>query len=126
VAAFQNATDATEHSQCNEIAAKLCSYATALAQKTSPYLRKHLLALVYEYIQNRTYDLALKKMVRREFEEIGHGFWSCVDAGRQRSECLTLLEICTNAVTDHGQALRDEMASLRFSCGSATEQTTSQ
>ena len=71
-------------------------------------------------------DLALKKMVRREFEEIGDGFWSCVDAGRQRSECLTLLEICTNAVTDHGQALRDEMASLRFSCGSATEQTTSQ
>ena len=113
VAAFQNATDAAEHSQCNEIATKLCSYATALAQKTSPYIRKHFLALVYEYIQNRTYDLALKKMVNRAFESIGDGFWSCVGAGRQRSECLTLLGICTNAVTDHGQALRDEMASLR-------------
>ena len=74
VAACQNATDATEHSQYNEITAKLCSYATALAQKTSPYLRDRLLALVYEYIQNRTYDLALKKIVNRAWEEIGDGF----------------------------------------------------
>ena len=114
VAAFQKATDATQHSQCNEIAAKLCSYATALAQRTSPYLRENFLALVYEYIQNRTYDLALKNMVNRVFEDIGDGFWSGLSE-RQRSECLTLLEICTNAVTDHGQALRDEVASLRFS-----------
>ena len=114
VAAFQNATDATQHSQCNEIAAKLCSYATALAQKTSPYLRRTFLALVYEYIQNRTYDLALKNMVNRVFEDIGDGFWSGLSE-RQRSECLTLLEICITAVTHHGQALRDKMASFHLS-----------
>jgi len=114
VAAFQNATAATEHSQCNEIAAKLCSYATALAQRTSPYLRETFLALLYEYIQNRTYDLALKKMVNRVFEEIGDEFWSGLTE-RQRSECLTLLEICITAVTHHGQALRHKMASFRLS-----------
>ncbi len=76
VAAFQNATDATEHSQCNGIAAKMCSYATALAQRTSPYRREHFPALVYVFIQNRTYDLASKNMVNRVFEDIGDAFWS--------------------------------------------------
>ena len=125
VAAFQNATDATEHSQCNEIAAKLCSYGTALAQRTSPYRREHFLALLYEFIQNRTYDLALKNMVNRAFDHIEDAFWSRLSE-RQRSECLTLLETCTTAVTDHGQALRNEMASFRLIPGSATEQTASQ
>ena len=92
MAAFQNATDATEHSPCNDVAAKLCSYATALAQRTSPYRRESFLALVYECIQNRTYDLASKNMVNRVFEDIGDGFWSGLSE-RQRSECLTLLEI---------------------------------
>ena len=123
VAAFQNATDATEHSQCNEIAAKLCSYATALAQRTSPYLRDAFLALLDEYIQNRTYDLALKNMVNRGIlerriwsglNEPGDGFWSGLNE-RQESECLTLLEICITAVTHGQQALRHEMASFRCS-----------
>ena len=52
VAAFQNATDATEHSQCNEIAAKLCAYANDLAQKTLPYLCAHRIALLCEFVLN--------------------------------------------------------------------------
>ena len=101
--------------QCDDIAAKLRSYVTALAQKTSPYLRDYLVALLYQYMQNRIYDLAMKHMVNTVFEEIGGGFWSWVGEERQRRECLTLLEICINAVSDHGQALRHEIASLRAS-----------
>lgn len=118
VAAFQNATDATEPLQCNEITGKLCSYASALAQRTSPYLREHFLVLLYEYIQNRTYDLALKNMVNRVFVDIEDGFWSGLSE-RQRSECLTLIEICTTAVTQQGHKLRHEMASFRLCDGSS-------
>jgi len=113
VAAFQNATDATEHSQCNEIAAKLSSYATTLTKKTSPYMREYLRSLLYQYIQNRTYDLAFKKMARRQCEKIEDGFWFCVGEGRQRSQCLILLKTCSKAVTDHGLTLRKEMLALR-------------
>ena len=108
VAAFQAATDATEHSQCNEIAAKLCSYATALAQRTSPYLREHFLALVYEYIQNRTHDLAVKNVLNGAFLE-HHRFWSCVSDGSQRNACLTIIEICSSTLHDEGQFLRDKI-----------------
>ena len=118
VAAFQKATDATEHSQCDVIVAKLRGYATTLAQMIAPYRRPRLLLLLYEYIQNRTYDLAMNNLVNRVFEETGDGFWYWVGAGRQRRECLNLLEICTTAVTDHGQALRHKLVSLQV-----TEQT---
>ena len=37
IAAFQKATDATEHIQCQDIATKTCDYAIALARKTLPY-----------------------------------------------------------------------------------------
>jgi hypothetical protein len=110
VAAFKNATDAAEHGQCNEMAVKLCSYATALAQRTSPYVREHFLAVLYEYIQNRTYDLALKKVL----VDIEAGFWWRLSE-RQRSKCCTLLEICITAGTHHEQALQHKMASCRLS-----------
>ena len=115
VAAFQHATDATEHSHCDAIVAKLYSYATALAQKTSPYLRQHLLALLYEYIKNRTYDSAMKHLLNKSLKETGDGVWFWVGAGPQRRECLNLLEICIKAVIETGEALREEMASYRVS-----------
>ena len=119
VAAFQRATDATEHSQCTEIADKLGAHATDLAHRTSPYLREHLCTLLYEYIQNRTYDLAVKTMQKALNENEAKESMK-----RQLSECLDLLEIFAKALSDHAKALRDEMATLRLSGGSTTEQTT--
>ena len=122
VAAFQAATDATEHSKCKalglmrlkEIAAKLCSYATALTQMTSPYLRDHFFTLLYEYVRNQTYDLAVKNILNRACAYPGDPCWSWVGAGRQRSECLNLIQMSAKALSDYAQALRDEMASLRL------------
>ena len=85
VAAFQRATDATEHSQCDEIAVKICSYANAIASKKSPYLRDYIMELIHQYIQNRTYDLAVKNVLDAALLE-RHRFWSCVSYGRQRNE----------------------------------------
>ena len=119
VAAFQNATDATEHSQCDEIIAKICSYTNGLAQKTSPYLREHLLKLLYDYIENRTYDLALKNIIDESLmgtteQNRRKNLWSCTRVRRQRHECLDLLEICWKAMTSHGETLRNDMASLQL------------
>ena len=111
VAAFQRATDATEHSRCDEIASKICSYANAIASKKSPYLRDCITTLIHECIQNRTYDLAVKSVLDGALLE-RHRFWSCVSDGRQRNECLTIIEICRNALNDEGQALRDKMAAV--------------
>ena len=80
---FQKATDATEHSQCDEIVATLCSMATALATKTSPYLRHSLLAWLYEYIQNRLHDLDMMHLVNKMFDDVEG--WSCIDVERHPS-----------------------------------------
>ena len=114
VAAFQSATDATEHSQCEEIVDKLRAHTTALAQRTSPYLRETFGKLLFEYIQNRTYDLAVKNILNKSFEEDHKSFWSLENLVRQRSECLDLLQILANALSDHARTLRDEMDTLRL------------
>ena len=117
VAAFQKAADATEHSACQEITDKICAYADELARKTSPYLRSHLMEILFKFIQNRIYDLAFKKSVDAIFEETGDGFWSGDCSG------LWILEICAKNVSEHGNMLRTELQSLRAESGSATEQT---
>lgn len=113
VAAFQRATDATEHSQCDEIVAKICSYANAIASKMLPYLRDYMMELIHQYIQNRTYDLAFKSILDGALLE-HHRFWSCVSDGRQRNECLNIIEICRNTLNDEGQALRDKLGAVRL------------
>ena len=117
VAAFQNAIDAAQHTQCKQISAKICSCATTLTQKTSPYLRDHLLQLLYDYMQNRTYDLALKNIVNGALDrrrERTNSFWSCSRARRQRSECLDIIQICIDAVTRHGDRMCRDMSALNF------------
>jgi hypothetical protein len=113
VAAFQRATDATEHSPCDEMAAKICSYANAIASKMSPYLRDYIMELIHQYIQNRTYDLAVKNVLDGALLK-HHRFWSCISDGRQRNECLNIIEICRNTLNDEGQALRDKLWAVRL------------
>ena len=108
VAAFQRATEAAEHWLCDEIASKMCSYANAIASKRSPHLRDYVMELIHHYVQNRTYDLAVKSVLDGAFLE-HHRFWSCVSDGRQRNACLTIIEICSNTLHDEGQFLRDKI-----------------
>ena len=83
-------------------------YANAIAKLKSPYLRYYTMTLIHGYIQNRMYDLAVKSVLDGASQE-HHRFWSRVSDGRQRNECLTLVEICRNTLNDEGQALRDKM-----------------
>ena len=112
VAAFQKAADATEHSECDAIAATLCSYVTNLLEKMAARSHAKLLAMIYKYIENRVYDLSMKKVVNNLFADTGDPSWDWVGVGRQRDECVALLQTCTEAVAAHGTALRHEMAAL--------------
>ena len=69
MAAFQKAADAAEHSECDAIAATLCSYVTNLLEKTAARNHAKLLAVMYEYIENRVYDLSIMKVVKNLFED---------------------------------------------------------
>ena len=116
VAAFQRATEAyamapprpSTSQLCDEIASKICSYANAIASKMLPDLRDDVMELIHHYIQNRTYDLAVKSVLNGALLE-HHRFWSCVSDGRQRNACLTIIEICSNTLRDEGQFLRDKI-----------------
>ena len=96
IAAFQKATDATEHSQCQCIATKVCDYAIALARKTPAYCgHEDLLALVHQFMQNRVYNLAFTHLLDRAIcsreHEDDDSFWSLV-RGRGEKECLQTIE----------------------------------
>ena len=107
VAAFQKATDATEHSQCQDIAAKLCHHATVLMQKTPMYIgNTDLLTLVYEFIENRTYNLAFCELLHQcLYHPLGIG----VGQGEQNDECLRIIHICLEDIQDNARRLQDEM-----------------
>ena len=108
VAAFQLAAAATEHSECNEITLKLCKYAHTIARKSSPYRRHCIMECIHQYIENRTYDVALRNVLDGTFIDEDR-FWSCVRDERQRQGCLTVIEIIRNALTDEADALRHEL-----------------
>jgi hypothetical protein len=109
VAAFQHATDATEHRQCDEIANKMRSYANAIANNAAPCLRECVIGLIHRYIQNRTYDLAVKSVLDGALVE-RHRFWSRVTHERQHNACLNVIEICNSTLRDEGQFLRDKIS----------------
>ena len=64
--------------------------------------------VIYQYIENRTYDCAVKNILDRALVE-GH-----VSDERQYQECLTILQISRNTLNHEGQALRYELWKLRF------------
>ena len=111
VAAFQAATDATEHSRCQDIARILCIHPTALTRKTQPlrYIREYFLTLVYEYIENRTYNTAFKNLLNLTFGPVEYPFWTRVGQGEQRCQCLTIIQICTEDLKHKAEQLQDEM-----------------
>ena len=101
IAAFQKATDATEHSACEDTANKTRDYAIALAHKTPAYCpREDLLALLHQFMENRTYNLAFTHLLNQLFLTERDGpFWTlaashqciigkCIDAIRNRADHL--------------------------------------
>ena len=118
MAAFQKATDATEHSECRCIATKTCDYAIALARNTPAYSgHEDLLALVHQFMQNRVYNLAFihlldRAICSREHED-DDSFWSLVrDVAHPsfwKKECLRTIEVCMDAIRNHANHLQSQM-----------------
>ena len=113
VAAFQRATDACEHHQCDDIVCKIKSYAEALAFKSAAHRRSAIMELIREYIRNRTYDLALQFLLDGSLTAERNRFWSCMRDERQRNDCLSIIEICKHNLKDEGSAMRRELAKVR-------------
>ena len=118
IAAFQKATDATEHIQCQCIATKTCDYAIALAYKTPAYCGyEDLLALVHQFMQNRTYNLAFRHLLDQAFlceHEDDDSFWSLVCDSSQKEECLRTIEVCMDAIRNHADHLLRQMEVYRL------------
>ena len=122
IAAFQKATDATEHSACEDTANKTRDYAIALAHKTPAYCpREDLLALLHQFMKNRTYNLAFTHLLNQVFRadhEREAPFWSLAGgslaSGRpKKQECLQIIERCTDAIRNQADQLRREMDAYR-------------
>ena len=121
IAAFQKATDATEHSDCEDIAKKTCDYAIALVHKTPAYRpREELLPLVHQFMENRTYNLAFAHLLNQVFRgehEREAPFWSLAGGSLASEaimqECLQIIERCTDAIRNRADQLRREMDAYR-------------
>ena len=115
IAAFQKATDAAEHIQCQDIATKTCDYAIALAHKTPAYCpREDLLALLYQFMENRTYNLAFTHLLNQVFlseHERDGPFWILAELHKQ--ECLRIIDKCIDAIRNEADHLLREMAEYR-------------
>ena len=120
--AFQKANDATEHIECQDIAAKTCDYAIALTRKTSAYCgHSDSLILIHEFIKNRTYNLAFTDLLNRALpDQYDDPFWSHVahssaHCAPHKEECLRIIETCMDAIKNHADDLRLEMEVYRLS-----------
>ena len=122
IAAFQKETDAADHNACLDIAIKTCEYAIALTQKTPAYCgHGDLLALIHQFMENRTYNLAFTHLLNQVFlfeHERDGPFWSLAgDSSRvcesQKVECLAVIERCMDAIRNQADHLLREMAEYR-------------
>ena len=122
IAAFQKATDATEHSACEDTANKTCDYAIALAHKTPAYCpREDLLALLHQFMENRTYNLAFTHLLNQVFlseHERDGSFWSLANMNTDgpfwmKQECLRIIDKCIDAIRNQADHLLREMAVYR-------------
>ena len=118
IAAFQKATDATEHSACEDTANKICDYAIALAHKTPAYCpREDLLALLHQFMENRTYNLAFTHLLNQLFlseHERDGPFWILAELELDmKQECLRIINKCMCAIRNQADHLLREMAEYR-------------
>jgi len=117
-AAFQKATDATEHIQCQTIATKICDYAIALVRKTPVYCsHEDVLKLVHQFMQNRTYNLAFIHLLNQaclsEYED--GTFWNLLLwNSSQKEACLRTIEVCMDAIRNHERHLQRRMEAYKL------------
>ena len=113
IAAFQKATDAAAHIQCQDIATETCDYAIALARKTPAYCgQDDVLALLHQFMQNRTYNLAFIHLLNRALCQLEDDdpFWSLVrdsstECVPQTEECLRIIAVRIVAIKHHADHL---------------------
>ena len=102
IAAFQKATDATEHSNCEDIATKMCDYAIVLTRKTPAYCgHGELLALIHQYMTNRTYNLAFAQLLDQMFPRGGDS--------RYEEKYLRIIEMCIVAIRNQEEVYKGRM-----------------
>ena len=75
-------------------------YANAITSKRSPYLREYIMEIIYQYMQNCIYDDAAKNVMDAALRD--HSFSDRCD-GRERKECLKILEVFRNILREEGQ-----------------------
>ena len=132
IAAFQKASDATEHIatktlRLRDIATKTCDYAIALAHKTPAYCpREDLLALLHQFMENRTYNLAFTHLLNQVFlseHERDSSFWSLANATVRsgvwpsfwmKQECLRIIDKCIDAIRNRADHLLRDMDVYRL------------
>ena len=112
VAAFQRATDADQHLNCDNIKDKIKSYAEALSLKCHAHMRSAVMKCIHDYIHNRTYNLALKFIVDGSLMAERHRFWCCMRDDRQRNDCLNIIERCQHHLADEECGLREKLATM--------------
>ena len=112
VAAYQRATDAGQHRQCDDIVCKIKSYAEALALKSPAHMRPAIMKLIHDYIRNRTYNLAVKFILDGSLLAERNRFWCCMRDERQRNDCLNIIATCQHHLADEDCALRRELATV--------------
>ena len=116
IAAFQKATDNSEHKACEDTANKTCDYAIALAHKTPAYCpREELLVLLHQFMENRTYNLAFTHLLNQTFlseHERDGPFWSLAELHKQ--ECLRIIDKCIDAIRNRADHLLCEMDVYRL------------
>ena len=122
IAAFQKAADATEHSACQRTANETCDYAIALAHKTpADCPREDLLALLHQFMENHTYNLAFTHLINQAFRgehEPEAPFWSLAGGSLasdwpKKWQCLQIIERCIDAIRNRADQLRREMDAYR-------------
>ena len=99
-----------------DTANKTCDYAIALAHKTPAYCpREDLLALLHQFMENRTYNLAFTHLLNQVFlseHERDGPFWILAELHKQ--ECLRIIHKCIDAIRNRADHLLREMAVYRL------------
>ena len=77
------------------------------------FSRTDLLALVHQFIENRTYNLAFSDLLNESFI-VRHcrsrdELWALIGAGQENKGCLLIMDVCIDAIKNHEARLQRKM-----------------
>ena len=108
VAAYNRAASATEHDACDGIVASIVAYAHTLRLRT--YRPDEFINLLHQWIENRSVNVALKRILDGVFTKGGR--WQRFSPDEQAT-ALEVLELSFETVRASGDMLRSSMDRLR-------------